>query len=47
MKNRYQIVGGINMFCKYCNHFMKRVMRFEDGKSYRFIDVPSVMQKPN
>ena len=28
------------MFCKYCNHLMKRVMRFEDGKSYRFYRCP-------
>lgn len=28
------------MFCKYCNHLMKKVMRFEDGKSYRFYRCP-------
>lgn len=28
------------MFCKYCNHLMKKVMHFEDGKSYRLYRCP-------
>lgn len=28
------------MFCKHCRSLMKRVIRFEDGKSYRLYRCP-------
>lgn len=28
------------MFCKHCNSLMKRVLRFENGKSYRLYKCP-------
>lgn len=29
------------MFCKHCNNLMRKVMRFENGKSYKLYRCPN------